>query len=302
MRKKLASAAIICMIAIFGAGAETYRINVGEFSELEVNDNVNVVYSAVPDSAGYVVFDIRPEYASYVMAERTKGRLKIELDRTMTSFTGKVPTVYAYSSFLSKAENTKDSTLYVRTVSPGAKIDIELQGNGKIVARNLNAVDINLRLITGKGTIIASGKCNNLNIKNVGAGLIQADEVAAIDVKCQVTGTGTIGCAPQKTLNIRGLGSGKVYYKGSPQITISKLSTVKAIPLNSEPEAAAPATVEETPENETEAETPAEPEATSLLDLVEQPEAAPSRPAEEKDNERKPLRKVETEPAATQEI
>ena len=44
--------------------AETYRIHVGEFNELIIDDNVNVVYSELADSVGYVVFDIAPEKAS----------------------------------------------------------------------------------------------------------------------------------------------------------------------------------------------------------------------------------------------
>ena len=177
--KRLAFFAVVLMTAFIGINAETYRINVGEFNELVVNDHVNVIYASVPDSAGYVVFDAKPEFASYVMAERNKGKLKIQLDGSVTNYTGPQPTVYAYSSFLSKASNSQDSTLYLRQVSPGAKIEVELQGNGKIIARNLNAVDVSLKLITGKGTIIASGKCDNLNVKNVGTGVIQADEVIA---------------------------------------------------------------------------------------------------------------------------
>lgn len=230
MKKLLFVMMVMAAMVVSTAKADNYQIKVGEFDELVVNDRVNVVYSSNPDSVGYVTFDIKPQFASYIIANRTKSKLKIELDPAAEPLKN-LPTVYVYSSFLSKAENNKDSTLYIRDVRPGAKLSLQIQGNGKIVARNLDVVDMTLRLLTGKGTIIASGKCTTLTLDNVGAGEIQADEVEARDVKCRVMGTGTIGCAPTKTLSINGLGSGKVYYKGYPQITKGKLSNVKFEPL-----------------------------------------------------------------------
>lgn len=286
--KKLLFAIAAAATAFAGAEADTYRIDVGEFNELEVNDHINVIYTAMPDSAGYVVFDATPKFASYVMAERSKGKLKIQLDQDAESTPAPLPTVYVYSSYLSKIENTKDSTLTVRSVAPGAKIDIELQGNGKIIADGLDAVSISLKLLTGKGTIIAAGKCDNLSIKNVGTGLIQADEIAAKNVKCHLVGTGTIGCAPLKTLSIKGLGSGKVYYTGNPQISKNKLSNIKVIPLDTdgeEPEEPEDAAKPEEPEAAVEPESPSEEEQPELLDLVENPEPQTVEPS----RERKPV-------------
>ncbi len=223
--------AIIALCAITAVSAAVRTINVGEFNELVVNDGINVVYSNNKDSIGLVSFDIERQYTSYIMAERSKGKLKIVLDPAAAALKS-LPTVYVYSSYLYKAENSKDSTLTIRNVAPGAKIDITLQGNGKIIARNLDAVNISLRLLTGKGTVIASGKCDNLSVSNVGTGEIQADEVAAKNVKASLMGTGTIGCSASETLSVKGLGSGKVYYIGKPVISKSKISNVKIVQLD----------------------------------------------------------------------
>ena len=61
--------------------AEKYEIKVGEFSELVVNDNINVVYDNITDSVGFVRFDIEKKYASYIMVNRSKEKLKIQLDQ-----------------------------------------------------------------------------------------------------------------------------------------------------------------------------------------------------------------------------
>ena len=260
--------AIITLCCAAAVNATPHTINVGEFNELVVNDGINVVYSNNADSVGIVAFDIEKEYTSYIMAERSKGRLKIQLDPAAITVKT-LPTVYVYSSYLYKAENTKDSTLTLRKVAPGAKIDIQLQGNGTIIANGLDAININLKLLTGKGKIITSGKCENLSIKNVGTGEIQADEVAAKHVKCTLMGTGAIGCASKETLSVKGVGSGKVYYIGKPVITKSKLSNVKIVQLeggveieDNEPETVA-AEDPETTDN-----------GTGLLDLMEVPEPA----------------------------
>lgn len=264
--------AIIALCAITAVNAALRTINVGEFNELVVNDGINVVYSNVKDSVGLVSFDIERQYTSYIMAERSKGKLKIVLDPAAAALKT-LPTVYVYSSYLYKAENSKDSTLTIRNVAPGAKVDITLQGNGKIIARNLDAVNISLRLLTGKGTIIASGKCDNLTVSNVGTGEIQSDEVTAKNVKASLMGTGTIGCSASETLSVKGLGSGKIYYIGKPVITKSKLSNVKIVQLEGGNEEEAPIAnvTDDNDADETETDN-----GTGLLDLMELPDAASS--------------------------
>lgn len=224
----LLSIAIAGSVAI---NAEKYRIPVGEFNELVLNDKLNVVYSNNPDSVGFVAFETKPAYAAYIMTENQKSRLKIQLDQEADGIT-ELPTVYVYSSFLSKVENGREGNILIKSVKPTSKITIESQGNGKIEARNLDAVSISLKIKTGKGTIIASGKCKSLECLNIGAGVIEADEIEATDADCRLVGTGTIGCAPTKTLKIKGMGSGKIYYKGNPSIEKSGITTVKTIKLD----------------------------------------------------------------------
>ena len=49
-------------------------------------------------------------------------------------------------------------------------------------------------------------------------------------------GTGTIGCKVNGgDLKVSGSGTGKVYYKGSPsKVTVRKLGTIKAIPMDNQ--------------------------------------------------------------------
>lgn len=211
------------------AKAETFRIPVGEFSELVVNDNINVIYSSNPDSVGMVVFDTKNENAHLIMTECNKGKLKIQVSADAAGI--KLPTIYAYSSFLSRIENAKNGTVKASGIKPTAKFSAEIQGNGSIEISDVDATTVDLKILAGKGTIFASGKATDVSIKNVGAGSINAEALKCKIAKCTTTGTGSINCWATQSLSVGGLGSGKVYYKGNPTITKGKLSNIKALPL-----------------------------------------------------------------------
>ena len=231
MKKIIAMLAIL--LAATAAKADTYTIKVGEFSELEVNGQINVVYSSNPDSVGLVAFDTKPEYARLILTSVNKGKLKLELSQEADGIT-KLPTGRAYSSYLSRAENTKDSTLFIHNVKPAAKINFVLQGNGRLIASGIEATNLNLQLQTGKGTLTASGKCGTLSANLIGTGNIQADEVQADEAKCKIVGTGTIGVNASKKLSVSGMGSGRVYSKGQPPLSTSQIGKIKAIPLDAQ--------------------------------------------------------------------
>ncbi len=52
----------------------------------------------------------------------------------------------------------------------------------------------------------------------VGTGLIEAEGLEAMAVKCSILGTGDITCWPVKKLDVRGIGTTKIQYKGNPEI------------------------------------------------------------------------------------
>jgi hypothetical protein len=110
---------------------------------------------------------------------------------------------------------------------------VRLIDNGKIILRGVRASQLELQILSGKGKIIADGSCDNLAVRLVGTGEIQADNVSAGSVSCRIMGTGSIGCDVHGgELKVSGSGTGKVYYKGNPsKVTVRKLGTIKAIPM-----------------------------------------------------------------------
>ena len=63
----------------------------------------------------------------------------------------------------------------------------------------------------------------------VGTGTIQADELKADRVNCKIMGGGNIGCWATESLDVRGIGSTRIYYKGKPKI--KKVGGGKVLPL-----------------------------------------------------------------------
>lgn len=212
----------LCLLALlqlpFAGMAEKhyYELNVGDFNKLKIQDNANVIYRCNPDSAGYAAFHAEPEFAdAFIFSNNNKGTLKIQVNTDDLGQPG-LPTLLVYSNFLSEIENSSEFTTMVETIAPCAKFKAKLIGNGKLVADNLNCTDIEAVISTGNGTIVLSGTTSSLSLKMVGTGVIQADNLMAKHVNCQKLGTGSIGCWATESLNVKGIGTTKVYYKGNP--------------------------------------------------------------------------------------
>ena len=213
-------------VTAVAAEATKYVMDVADFTELKVINGINVDYYSNPDSVGKAVFYATKDQASSILLTNKKGKLVVELGADVASSVG-LPTVRVYSRFLSKVENSSDSLVRVVRMAPTARFQAKLIGNGRIVVREVDANEVDGSLSTGNGTLVISGSCQDANLSLVGTGAIQADGLKAVNVKCRNTGTGTIGCWPEKLLNISGAGSGKIYYRGTPEIKKSMALGVK---------------------------------------------------------------------------
>ena len=134
---------------------------------------------------------------------------------------------------LDEAENAGDSVLRISQLPPLKSFKVRLVDNGKVIVRGVRASQLELQILSGKGKIIADGSCDDLSLRLVGPGEIQADNVTATNVSCRIMGTGSMGCNVNGgDLKVSGSGTGKVYYKGKPnKVTVRKLGTIKAIPM-----------------------------------------------------------------------
>lgn len=221
MRKIILLVTLLMATAYVATAQETleeFKLKVGSFSKLKVSNSINVQYRCDRDSAGLAVFKAPASQAKcFLISNNGKGQLKVET-ALMEPPVAKLPTLTVYSEFLTEAENAGDSTVVIKSVAACPEFKVRQIGNGRIVVDNITATNVNAFLNTGNGTIVVSGSCQKATLKMVGTGLIQADELNAQDVTCKILGSGSIGCWPMYNLNVSGIGSTKIYYRGVPTV------------------------------------------------------------------------------------
>ena len=234
MKKLIISAIILLSLPIsITAQVTLHEFKVGTFSRLALIDDINVNYRCNEDSAGIAVVTCTQNLAERLIFSTNKSnRLSIQLYNDFSELSN-LPTVTIYSSSLEEVENAGDSTLRISGLPPMKAFKVRNIDSGKVIVHGVRASQLELQILSGKGKIIADGTCDDLALRLIGTGEIQADKVRATNVSCRIMGTGNIGChVDGGDLKVSGSGTGKVYYKGQPnKVTVRKLGTIKAIPM-----------------------------------------------------------------------
>ncbi len=205
-----------------------FEQHLGQFDKIKVTDNVNVVYRNLPDSTGMAVYWGEEDFADAFIFTNKNGSLRIQVTTEDVGRPG-LPTIYIYSDFITLAENAADFTLRIESMAPCPEFKAVEVGNGTVIVDDVKANKVNATLNTGNGTLNLSGQCGEATFRMIGTGLIQADLLKADRVHCRILGSGSIGCWPLETLDVKGLGSTKIYYKGAPEI--KKSGTGKLCPI-----------------------------------------------------------------------
>lgn len=235
LRKSIISALALILSASvsFSQQLNRYEVKIDDFTQLKVRENINIKYVSSTDSAGMAVFYSTPEMAPHIVFSNNKGKLTVEFADKKNKPVNP-PTVTVYSRFITVAENQSDSLMLLTNVNSGPELKLRVMGNGKLIADNLNAIDVSASITTGCGLIIVSGNCDEAHLTNMSAGTIQADKLIAKEVKCKLIGTGSIGCTPLNYLSVVGAGTGKVYYFGEPASIQNNAIKVKLISMDAE--------------------------------------------------------------------
>ncbi len=228
MKKFIIFSLLIASVFTAAAQKRTYRIEVGRFDKVNITDNVNVIYRSDPDSTGMAVFTGEEEFANAFIFTNNKGKLRIQVD-TEDVNNPKLPTLYIYSDYITEIENSSEFTATVENTIAVPRFSAKQIGNGKIVSTGLESGSVEAHLATGKGTVMLTGKADKAVFKMVGTGMIQADSLEVSEVKCSILGTGEIICWPLKKLDVRGIGTTKIFYKGNPKI--KKVGGGKVFPV-----------------------------------------------------------------------
>ncbi|MDE6271793.1 MAG: DUF2807 domain-containing protein [Muribaculaceae bacterium] len=206
-----------------------YHFEVGNFSNLSIQNNVNVVYTHCKDTIGHVRYKSEPDFEDAFIFTNNKGSLKIQVQTDDVGKPG-LPTIYVSSTNLEKIDNYSDFNVRVEDNVKADTFSCSLIGNGSITVSDINATNVNAKITAGMGTIILSGECTNADFKLTGTGTIQANMLKASNINCKILGGGSISTYPLRTLEVKGIGSTKIYYRGNP--TIKRRGGGKLIQVN----------------------------------------------------------------------
>ncbi len=211
------------------ASLPEYNFEVGNFHEISIQNNVNVVYTHCSDTIGRVSYKSLPDFEDAFIFTNNKGCLKIQVQ---TDDLGKpdLPTIFISSNNLEKVENYSDFNVRIESNIKADRFIASLIGNGSIVVSDVDATNVNAKITAGMGTIIISGECTNADFRLTGTGTIQADMLKASNVNCRILGGGSISTYPLRTLSVRGIGSTRIRYRGQP--TIKHRGGGKLIPID----------------------------------------------------------------------
>lgn len=228
---------IIALLLVSGgfspATAETmeeYRFDVPQFTTLNVQDKVNVVYHHSDAPQAYVEYKGSPAFDDAFILTSTAKTLRIQVNTEDLDQPG-LPTLHVYSNSLDKVENGSDFNVSVCDPVPVKKFTAALIGNGTLTVKGIEAYKVCARITAGNGAITLQGICGEADFRMTGAGNIQASGLKSGSVKCSIFGGGAIECGPAESINLLGLGSTKVYYTGSP--ILKHTGGGKLIPMDS---------------------------------------------------------------------
>lgn len=214
MKHILLTIALACTLTSAYAQTKDYKLDIGDFHELTVANNIPVIYKNSVDSAGLAFYTCTPEVASTIAFSNDKSKLKIQYNQDSEITTSPVITIY--SSTLTRATNWGDSTIVIEQMTPASEFKAKVIGNGDITVLNLVATKAEAAVQAGSGHVYISGKAKNAKFELASAGSIEGGNMEATEVTCSIVGTGSIDCYATEKLNVRGLGSGKVFYRGNP--------------------------------------------------------------------------------------
>lgn len=225
--KKYIFAFLLGVLAILSVNSKETIYDVGLFDKVSVLGDLNIVYCSNPDSTGMAVYRSEKDFSDVLEVTNDKGKLSLreKVGHTM----GNVPTIHIYSDYLTQIRYEGNSVLTANLATATPVFSVNLTGNGNVICNDVNANEVSASLTTGNGKIILYGKCSEAKFSLTGTGSIQADKLKAASVKCTALGTGSIGCHPLTMLDVRGLGSTKIYFSGAP--IIKKVGTATLVRL-----------------------------------------------------------------------
>ncbi|MEA5033633.1 MAG: head GIN domain-containing protein [Sphaerochaeta sp.] len=95
---------------------------------------------------------------------------------------------------------------------------ISVNGSGNLVVDSFSGDSLRID-ITGAGTVVFAGSCDDLEVNCTGSAVFKGGELQSKNAKISSTGAANIQVKVEETLSVKISGAGDVTYWGNPRIT-----------------------------------------------------------------------------------
>ncbi|RAI88408.1 head GIN domain-containing protein [Algoriphagus yeomjeoni] len=223
---KITSLVLFLFFLGFSAQAQTETRTPGKFTGVSSEGSWDVIITIGDIDQVKLVskgFDL-----SEVITEVDNGNLEIELkddDDDNRDFT-----VYVTIKKLETLGLAGSGNIMVRSDVYADEFSIGQAGSGNVELEMLQTKSLNVGMSGTGDVVISKGKASDVNIGQVGSGDFKGIDLLCGDIKIGKAGSGDIHVGVEGELTVGSVGSGNVYYSGTPtDITKGNLGSTKVI-------------------------------------------------------------------------
>lgn len=185
-----------------------------EFDEIESNSSINLVVAQGPERR--VTVNAQTDVQPRIKTEVKGGKLTITMNGNVDPASGTNIAITIPSLEGLDLEGSGNVQIIDQN---GKKLALNLEGSGNVELRNIRYEDIDID-VDGSGDVSLSGQSENLDLTVTSSGDVLGYDLVAEDVKVFTKGSGDVRVSATENLEIKLEGSGNVYYRGEPKISL----------------------------------------------------------------------------------
>ncbi len=233
----------------------TQTISITDYDEITTEGSMTIHYTQSAETPFLEITTDQNIYDMYEFRVTDGHKLLIrpkEEFRRHTSFRPTTFVVNTHSTTLKEAGIAGDSEFHVESTLTTEALKVNLAGSGIIALQDtVRAGKVKTNIagsgtarvtyvacdtfkgeIAGSGEIFVAGTANEASFSIAGSGDVHGFDLVVANLKGEIAGSGTIEIHATNDINVKGAGSGNIYYKGSPKNVNSSIAgsgKVKAV-------------------------------------------------------------------------
>lgn len=193
----------------------TINRTISEYDEISVGGSFDVLL--VKGKEGNIKIEGEENIVSFIETELSGNMLQIKYKKNTNIQTTKKLTVTVPVTNISKISLGGSGNVSNDGIFKSNELSVSLGGSGNIKLQ-IDTKELNAN-IGGSGNIDLIGKTTEFNGSIAGSGNISAYELISENTNATIAGSGSIKTTTTSKIKAKVVGSGNIYYKGTPSET-----------------------------------------------------------------------------------